>query len=80
MILIAGLGNPGEEYYQTRHNIGFEIIDTLQAKFEFHHYSKKFNSYYSQKNIFNKKVIIQKPMNYMNLSGESIKKSLIFSK
>ena len=55
MILIAGLGNPGEEYYQTRHNIGFEIIDALQTKFEFPPYSKKFNSYYSQKNIFNKK-------------------------
>ena len=80
MILIAGLGNPGEEYYQTRHNIGFEIIDALQTKFEFPPYSKKFNSYYSQKKIFNKKVIIQKPMNYMNLSGESIKKIINFFK
>ena len=41
MILIAGLGNPGEEYYQTRHNIGFEIIDALQTKFEFPPYSQK---------------------------------------
>ena len=80
MILIAGLGNPGEEYCQTRHNIGFDIIDTMQTRFNFPPYSKKFNSCYSHKNIFNKKVIIQKPMNYMNLSGESIKKIINFFK
>ena len=59
MILIAGLGNPGEEYYQTRHNIGFEIIDALQTKFEFPPYSKKFNSHYSQKVFLIKRLLFK---------------------
>ena len=70
MILIVGLGNPGKEFQNTRHNIGFDIIDTIQNHFIFPEFSKKFNGLYTKKKIFNNQVILFKPMNFMNLSGE----------
>ena len=54
MILIVGLGNPGKEFQNTRHNIGFDIIDTIQNHFIFPKFSKKFNGLYTKKEIFNK--------------------------
>ena len=51
MILITGLGNPGKEFLKTRHNIGFDIIDSIHSEFEFPRFSEKFNSLYSKKTI-----------------------------
>ncbi|MEE2694905.1 MAG: aminoacyl-tRNA hydrolase [Pseudomonadota bacterium] len=73
MILIVGLGNTGAQYKNTRHNIGFDIIDSFHKKFSFPEFKSKFNGFYSKKKIFDVSVIIFKPQSFMNLSGEPIK-------
>ncbi len=80
MILIVGLGNPGKEFENTRHNIGFSVIDSIQKYFLFPKFSKKFNGFYSKKKIFNKNIVLFKPMKFMNLSGEPTYKIFDFFK
>lgn len=70
MKLICGLGNPGKQYEQTRHNIGFMIIDNYCQGENF---TKKFNGLYLEKHIQGQKIIFLKPQSYMNLSGEVVK-------
>ncbi|MCI8498564.1 MAG: aminoacyl-tRNA hydrolase [Bacilli bacterium] len=70
MKLICGLGNPGKEYDNTRHNVGFMTIDNYCLKEQF---SKKFNGLYLEKNINGEKVLFLKPQSYMNLSGTVVK-------
>ena len=73
--LIVGLGNPGKEYVNTRHNVGFDFIDTfLDNKKIKPAWSKKFDGLYFQTEINGDKVIFLKPMTFMNLSGESVYK------
>ena len=71
MKLIVGLGNPGKEYENTRHNIGFMVIDNYLKNEKF---KTKFNGMYLKKVINNEEVIFLKPLSYMNLSGEVVKK------
>ncbi len=71
--LIAGLGNPGEEYAGTRHNLGFRIVSRLLEKLprsmeKVHGYS----SYYWQGNFAGRKLFVQMPQTYMNLSGNAV--------
>lgn len=73
MYLIVGLGNPENEYANTRHNIGFDTINEISKKNEIHINRNKFNSLYGQGNIKTEKVILLKPQTYMNLSGIAIK-------
>ena len=80
MILFVGLGNPGEEYQYTRHNIGFEVIDSFHNHFEFPSFKSKFDGLYSIKDLFDTKIIIFKPQLFMNLSGQPIKKIIDFFK
>ena len=78
MKLIVGLGNPGKEYRNTRHNVGFFMLDKYlngEGKWK-----EKFNGLYLEKNINGEKVIFLKPLSYMNLSGEVIKKYIDFFK
>ncbi len=72
--LIAGLGNPGIKYKNTRHNIGFRIIDEFakENKFPKFRLSKKHNSLISESIIGNKKIILAKPQTFMNSSGKAI--------
>ena len=72
MYLIAGLGNPTREYEKTRHNVGFEAIDILADKAGTTVTEKKHKALYGKGYIGGQKVILAKPMTYMNLSGESI--------
>ncbi|MDE5910023.1 MAG: aminoacyl-tRNA hydrolase [Lachnospiraceae bacterium] len=73
MFIIAGLGNPTKEYDNTRHNIGFAAIDTLADKYNISVMDIK-NKALTGKGIINgQKVILVKPLTYMNLSGESIR-------
>ena len=74
MLLIVGLGNPGEKYHLTRHNIGFEIVNSLHKYFDFPIFKSKFEGLYSKKTLFGENVIIFKPQCFMNLSGNPIKK------
>ncbi|MBO1515126.1 aminoacyl-tRNA hydrolase [Metabacillus bambusae] len=73
MKLIVGLGNPGREYDQTRHNVGFMIIDKLSEELSIPLDSHKFNGLYGIGHISGEKVILLKPLTYMNLSGECIR-------
>lgn len=77
MKLIVGLGNPGKEYNNTRHNIGFMVLDNYLKDEK---WQTKYNANYIEKNINNQKVIFIKPLTYMNLSGESIVKFVQFYK
>ncbi len=70
MKLICGLGNPGKEYANTRHNVGFMIIDNYLSDEKF---SLKFNGLYVEKKLFGEKVIFLKPQSYMNLSGDVVR-------
>ena len=75
MKLIVGLGNPGKEYENTRHNIGFMVIDNYLKNEKF---KTKFNGMYLKK--VNEEVIFLKPLSYMNLSGEVVKKYVDYFK
>lgn len=68
MKLIVGLGNPGKEYENTRHNLGFIIIDNLAQELKIELNKKKFNGLYYQTSEY----ILLKPQNYMNNSGQCI--------
>ena len=73
MYLIVGLGNPGRNYVGTRHNIGFEAVDTLCAKFDIKMNKEKFRAVCGEGRIAGEKVFVAKPQTYMNLSGESVR-------
>ncbi len=74
MVLVVGLGNPGEKYKRTRHNVGFSVVDVLAGGCgeEEWIYNKKGVFWYLSLNITKKKVIIIKPQTHMNNSGDSI--------
>lgn len=78
MKLIVGLGNPGFEYKNTRHNIGFMFVDFIAEKYNVSIDKKKFDGLYTDLFINNEKVILLKPQSYMNLSGEVVKKYVDF--
>lgn len=71
MKLIVGLGNPGKEYANTRHNIGFMVLDAYLGEVK---WSSKFNGLYYQTTVGGEKYIFLKPQSYMNLSGGVVKK------
>ena len=70
--LIVGLGNPGQEYEKTRHNCGFRAIDILAQKLNCKVDKGKFQGLYGQVNYNGSKLLLLKPMTYMNLSGRSV--------
>ena len=70
--LIVGLGNPGKEYERTRHNAGFRAVDLLADKLGCKIDKSKFQGIYGQANYGGKKLMLLKPMTYMNLSGRSV--------
>ena len=80
MYLIVGLGNPEEEYGNTRHNMGFDTINKIANKYNIEINKKKFKGLYGTGIIEGQKVILLKPQTYMNLSGESIKEAIDFYK
>lgn len=73
MKLIVGLGNPGRQYEDTRHNVGFKVIDELSARLTITLDKTKFNGLFGMGNVGGEKVLLLKPLTYMNLSGESIR-------
>ena len=73
MILIAGLGNPGKEYENTRHNAGFLVLDTLAQNLGADLSERKHRALCGKAVIGGQKVILLKPQTYMNSSGESIR-------
>ncbi len=73
MKLIIGLGNPGKQYEHTRHNIGFDVIDALAEKWGTPLNQMKFNGMYASAHRPEGKVMLVKPLTYMNLSGECVR-------
>lgn len=80
MYLIVGLGNPEDKYSNTRHNMGFDVINELSRECGIKVSKSKFDAFYGMGEINGKKVILAKPQTYMNLSGESIIKFKKFYK
>lgn len=72
MYLIVGLGNPGRQYEGTRHNMGFDTVDYLIDKYQIPQSGVKFNAMYGTGMIGGQKVILMKPLSYMNLSGTPV--------
>ena len=78
MYLIVGLGNPENEYANTRHNMGFDTINKLAENNNIEVNKNKYKSLYGTGIIQNQKVILLKPQTYMNLSGEAVKEVVNF--
>ena len=72
MKLIAGLGNPGSKYDDTRHNVGFRVVDALAERFGEKVRRKKFNALTEEVHAEDTKLLLMKPQDYMNRSGHAI--------
>ncbi len=80
MYIIAGLGNPGKKYEETRHNMGFMAVDFLAEKYDIKVNKIRFRALTGEGRIAGQKVLLLKPQTYMNLSGESIRLALEYYK
>ena len=74
MKLFVGLGNPGEKYKLTRHNIGFMVLDKFIQQSSVKGWDKKFDSFFNKIIIDQKSIILLKPLTFMNLSGYAVQK------
>ena len=75
MYLIAGLGNPGSKYENTRHNMGFKTVDNIASELGVDIRKSKFKGLIGEGKIGKEKVLLLKPQTYMNLSGESVREA-----
>lgn len=80
MYIIVGLGNPKKEYDNTRHNIGFDVIDALADANRIGMTEKKHKAVIGKGIVAGQKVILAKPQTYMNLSGESVRELVDYYK
>lgn len=80
MFIIVGLGNPGRQYQNTRHNIGFDVIDRIAGKNNITIGEKKHKALIGKGFVGGQKAVLVKPQTYMNLSGESVREVIDFYK
>jgi|SRR5581483_4220506 len=80
MLVLAGLGNPGAGYAGHRHNMGFMAVDAIAARHRFAPWRKKFQGDVAEGEIAGVRILLLKPMTYMNLSGQSVAAALGFYK
>ncbi len=80
MKLIVGLGNPGKDYVNTRHNVGFDVIDSYALKHNLEFSKTKFGGKFVKCNICGEEVVLLKPQKYINLSGEVVRKYVDYYK
>jgi peptidyl-tRNA hydrolase, PTH1 family len=73
MRLVVGLGNPGESYEMTRHNLGFMLIDRLFASAGGHRFRAEANAEVAEISLASERVLLAKPLTYMNLSGNAVR-------
>lgn len=78
--IVAGLGNPGAKYHQTRHNAGFMVLDYIYDKFSVTGEKSKFKAHVRDGNISGKRVLFMKPDTFMNLSGDAVSEAAAFYK
>lgn len=74
MKIVVGLGNPGDKYSNTRHNMGWLFLDYLSEKYNFDIRKKTLDSLVAETNINGEKIVFAKPLTYMNLSGNAVQK------
>jgi len=72
MKLVVGLGNPGQQYEQTRHNVGFRIVDKLAEKQGWSWSERRGKAILANGNLLGEKIALLKPLTFMNLSGEAV--------
>lgn len=72
MKMIVGLGNPGEKYLRTRHNLGFMVIDEFSQQLGMGGFQHKFQSLFCKKEVEHEEIILLKPQTFMNLSGIAV--------
>lgn len=80
MLMCVGLGNPGQQYFMTRHNIGFMAVDTFAKSYDFPDFKKKFQGELTERKLNSNSFILLKPLTYMNLSGASVQAAMAFYK
>jgi PTH1 family peptidyl-tRNA hydrolase len=80
MWVLVGLGNPGKEYQDNRHNIGFMVMDDIARTYNLPAFRSKFEGELTEGRIGDEKVVLVKPMTFMNLSGECVQKVARFYK
>lgn len=80
MYLIIGLGNPEADYANTRHNMGFNVINKLSEKYDIEVKKDKFKALFGSGMIEGEKVVLIKPQTFMNLSGEAVQEFVNFYK
>lgn len=80
MFLVVGLGNPGREYENTRHNVGFMAVDEIFGRYCFSSFKEKFDGLLAEGQIGKEKVLLLKPQTFMNLSGNAVVKTALFYK
>lgn len=80
MYIITGLGNPEKKYVNTRHNIGFDVIDAIAEKNDIVLGEKKHKALIGKGIVAGQKAVLVKPLTYMNLSGESVRSVIDFYK
>ena len=80
MKLVVGLGNPGPDYDNSRHNMGFKLIDMLAEDLDVSISKEGFKGVYAKVNAFDDTIYLLKPMTYMNLSGESVREFISYFK
>ena len=80
MYIIVGLGNPGDKYEKTRHNVGFNVIDLLAKEYSIDVSKLKHKALIGEGRVGTEKVILVKPQTYMNSSGESVRQFVDFYK
>jgi len=80
MKIVVGLGNPGEEYVNTRHNMGFKVIDSLAKELATDVKKRKFGARFGTAEYSDKKLILLKPWQFMNRSGQAVATAVGFYK
>ncbi|MGD1935232.1 MAG: aminoacyl-tRNA hydrolase [Candidatus Phaeomarinobacter sp.] len=80
MLLIAGLGNPGQKYENNRHNIGFKVVDAIAQDYGFSPWRQRFHGDVSEGRLGTQKVMLIKPTTYMNDSGIAVSEAANFFK
>ncbi len=80
MYIIVGLGNPDRQYQNTRHNIGFEVVDAIAGKNQITIGERKHKAVIGKGYVGGQKAVLVKPQTYMNLSGESVRQVIDFYK
>jgi PTH1 family peptidyl-tRNA hydrolase len=72
MLLLVGLGNPGQEHAGNRHNVGFMAVDAIARRYDFAPFRRRFQGVAAEGTVSGDKVLALKPMTYMNLSGDAV--------